>query len=37
MWICNTELEENKKISKDSDIPEGWVKGRNKWKTYVET
>ena len=32
MWICNTELEENKKISKDSDIPEDWVKGRNKWK-----
>lgn len=32
MWICNIELKENKKISKDSDIPEGWIKGRNKWK-----
>ena len=32
MWICNIELEENKKISKDITIPEGWVKGRNKWK-----
>jgi sulfur relay (sulfurtransferase) DsrC/TusE family protein len=32
MWICNIELEENKKISKDSDIPEGWIKGRNKWR-----
>jgi hypothetical protein len=36
MWICNTELEENKKISKDSDIPEDWVKGRNKWKPIYE-
>jgi hypothetical protein len=32
MWICNVELEENKKISKDDIIPEGWIKGRNKWK-----
>lgn len=32
MWICNIELKENKKISKDIDIPEGWVRGRNKWK-----
>jgi hypothetical protein len=32
MWICNIELEENKKISKNDIIPEGWVKGRNKWK-----
>ena len=32
MWICNIDLEENKKISKDDIIPEGWVKGRNKWK-----
>ena len=27
MWITNGA--ENKKISKDSDIPEGWYKGRN--------
>jgi hypothetical protein len=32
IWICNIELKENKKISKDNDIPEGWIKGRNKWK-----
>jgi len=32
MWICNLDLKENKKISKDDDIPDGWVKGRNKWK-----
>lgn len=31
MWICNVELKENAKISKNSDIPDGWVKGRNKW------
>jgi len=27
-WICNTELQENKKISKDADIPTGWTLGR---------
>ena len=32
MWICNIELKENKKISKDEPIPQGWIKGRNKWK-----
>ncbi len=32
IWICNIELEENKKIKKDEDIPEGWIRGRNKWK-----
>lgn len=31
MWISNVELQENKKISKDDPIPEGWVKGRNRW------
>ena len=31
MWISNIELKENKKISKDDVIPEGWVKGRSKW------
>ena len=30
-WICNIELQENKKISKDDPIPEGWIAGRNKW------
>jgi len=32
MWICNLELKENKKISKDDMIPEGWVVGRYLWK-----
>lgn len=31
IWICNLELQKNKKIKKDEDIPDGWVKGRNKW------
>jgi hypothetical protein len=31
MWICNANLKENKKISKDSEIPKGWQKGRNVW------
>jgi hypothetical protein len=30
-WICNIELKENKKISKESEVPEGWVLGRNAW------
>jgi hypothetical protein len=32
IWICNLELKENKKIKKEEEIPEGWIKGRNKWK-----
>lgn len=28
MWICNLELQQNKKISKSESIPDGWVKGR---------
>lgn len=31
MWICNLETKENKKIPKYEPIPNGWVKGRNKW------
>ena len=31
MWVSNIDLRENKKIPKDSVIPEGFVKGRNKW------
>lgn len=31
MWVCNVELKENKKINKLDPIPEGWIKGRNKW------
>jgi len=31
-WICNLNLKENRKINKDSLIPDGWIAGRNKWK-----
>jgi hypothetical protein len=31
MWISNLELKENKKIHREEEIPEGWVKGRNTW------
>jgi hypothetical protein len=31
-WICNIEKKQNKKISKDNPIPDGWIFGRNKWK-----
>ena len=27
-WIFNVELRENKKVSKDFDLPEGWCEGR---------
>ena len=36
-WICNVSLQENKKISKEDDIPDGWVFGRNKWLDYRVT
>jgi hypothetical protein len=35
MWICNLELQKNKKIKKEDEIPEGWVKGKNKWKDII--
>jgi hypothetical protein len=31
IWICNLNLKENRKISKDSLIPDGWIVGRNNW------
>ena len=31
-WICNVDLQENRKIPKDQDIPTGWSKGRSNWK-----
>ena len=34
-WICNIELQENKKIVATDDIPAGWVAGRNKWNCKV--
>ena len=30
-WICNIITKENKKISKDSPVPPGWIFGRNRW------
>lgn len=30
-WICNIELQQNKKISKHDEIPNGWLLGRNRW------
>jgi hypothetical protein len=36
MWICNIELQENKKINKEEDIPDGWIKGKNVWKKQKE-
>ena len=36
MWICNIELEENKKISKNDIIPEGWIKGRSVWNRTIK-
>lgn len=33
MWICNLKEKINKKINKLDEIPDGWVKGRNKWNT----
>ena len=36
-WICNIELQENKKISKDAVIPDGWIAGRNKWKDVIRS
>ena len=33
MWICNIQSKENKKIPTSNPLPEGWVKGRNKWNT----
>jgi hypothetical protein len=36
-WICNIKLQENRKVSKDELILDGWILGRNKWvvSTYV--
>lgn len=37
MWICNLDLQQNKKISKSESIPDGWVKGRVlNWKKVKE-
>jgi hypothetical protein len=30
-WICNIELQENKKIKREDAVPDGWVRGRNIW------
>ncbi len=31
-WICNLNTRKNRKISKELQIPEDWIEGRNKWK-----
>ena len=36
-WICNIELKENKKISKQENLPEGWILGRNKWNLVINS
>jgi hypothetical protein len=35
MWICNIKTKKNKKITKDQQVPNGWVKGRNKWNEVI--
>jgi len=35
VWISNIELKESKRIPKSDPIPNGWIKGRNKWNTVV--
>jgi hypothetical protein len=32
MWISNIDLKQNKTIKRTDEIPEGWVKGRYKWR-----
>lgn len=32
MWICNNDLKKSTRIPKTERIPDGWIKGRNKWK-----
>jgi hypothetical protein len=37
-WICNIELQENKKIKSGEDIPDGWVYGRDRWsESHIRT
>ena len=37
MWIYNPLLQENKKIKKDQEIPDGWRKGRiTNWAAYTK-
>lgn len=31
IWICNIELKQSKMIRIGATIPDGWIKGRNKW------
>lgn len=37
MWITNSQLQENKKISKEEIIPDGWIKGRKRYSTIDYT
>lgn len=36
-WICNIPLQENRKIPKIESVPEGWILGRNKWKSSTNS
>jgi len=36
IWISNLELRKNDRIQKNENIPEGWIRGRNKWKAKDE-
>ncbi len=36
MWISNIDLRRTKKISKNDPIPEGWILGRDKWKSIIK-
>jgi hypothetical protein len=36
-WICNLTLRESKRIPKATEIPEGWVIGRNVWNIVPKT
>jgi len=36
MWICNISTRENKIISKDGILPEGWLVGRSLWNKKIK-
>ena len=35
IWISNMQLRINKKIRKNENIPDGWIKGRNVWNIEI--
>lgn len=36
IWICDKNEKINKKIDKNDNIPDGWVRGRNLWKKDIK-